>query len=214
MLTQTLNIFAEPTNVDPDTLNNLGPLRPLAGVWRGAESGDDVNPKPEGPRSEAFEERIELQPIDPQTNGPQLFYGLRYHQHIVRTGEVETFHDQVGYWLWEPATGTILQTLSIPRGQTAMAAGVARPEATEFELAAKRGSTVAGICSNPFLEDAFQTTEFHIKITTHDDGSWSYEQCTTLVIRGQSEPFRHTDKNRLVKLAEPTPNPLMSRPKT
>ena len=46
--------------------------------------------------------------IDPQTNGPQLFYGLRYHQHIVKPGEVETYHDQVGYCLWEPAAGTII----------------------------------------------------------------------------------------------------------
>ena len=33
-------------------------------------------------------ERVELQPIDPQLNGPQLFYGLRYHIHIVKPGEV------------------------------------------------------------------------------------------------------------------------------
>ena len=25
----------------------------------------------------------------------------------VKPGEVETFHDQIGYWLWEPATGVI-----------------------------------------------------------------------------------------------------------
>jgi hypothetical protein len=211
MSANVVDIYAEPQNVDPDTLNNLGPLRALAGIWRG--KGDDVNPKPDGPLKEAFVERIELQPIDPQTNGPQLFYGLRYHQHVVRRGEVETFHDQVGYWLWEPATGTIIQTLSIPRGQTAMAGGVAAPDADEFELVAKRGSTVYGICSNPFLEDAFQTDEYRIKITIHDDGAWSYEQCTMLSIRGRSEPFLHTDRDRLVKVGEPTPNPLMIQAK-
>jgi len=30
-----------------------------------------------------------------------------------------------------------------------------------------------------------------------------------LKIRGQAEPFLHTDRNILTKLAEPTPNPLM-----
>jgi len=49
----------------------------------------------------------------PQTNGPQLFYGLRYDMRIVKPGEVETGHDQVGYWLWEPATGALVQTLAI-----------------------------------------------------------------------------------------------------
>ena len=56
---------------------------------------------------EAYVETFDLQPIDRQTNGPQLLYGLRYHQHIVKPGEVETFHDQVGYLLWEPATGAV-----------------------------------------------------------------------------------------------------------
>ncbi len=56
---------------------------------------------------------MELQPIDAQTSGPQLFYGLRYHTRIVKPDVVETFHDQVGYWLWEPATGIVLQTLAI-----------------------------------------------------------------------------------------------------
>jgi len=70
------DIYTEPSDVDPDTLKNLGPLRPLAGIWRGTR-GVDVNPKEDGPETQAFIDSIELQPIDPQTNGPQLFYGLR-----------------------------------------------------------------------------------------------------------------------------------------
>jgi hypothetical protein len=30
-----------------------------------------------------------------------------------------------------------------------------------------------------------------------------------LTVRGQSEPFRHRDRNTLVKVADPAPNPLM-----
>src|SRR5206468_4163170 len=82
---------------------------------------------------DAYLERVELQPIDPQMNGPQLFYGLRYHVHVVKPGEVETFHDQVGYWLWEPATKTVIHTLAIPRAQVALAIGFAEPDAREFE---------------------------------------------------------------------------------
>ena len=108
------------------------------------------------PAGSSVIETIDLQPIDPQANGPQLYYGLRYHAHIVKPGEVETYHDQVGYWLWEPATGTVIQTLTIPRGQTALAIGSARADSTSFELVARRGETSNGICSNPFLEDSFQ----------------------------------------------------------
>ena len=68
-------------------------------------AGVDLHPVAEGTERDVFLEHYELQPIDRQTNGPQIFYGLRYHTHIVKPGETETFHDQVGYWLWEPATG-------------------------------------------------------------------------------------------------------------
>jgi hypothetical protein len=99
------DIHTEP-NADPDTLANLGPLRAMAGVWV-TDGGSDEHPVVEGTETSQYVERNEIQPIDPQTNGPQLFYGLRYHTHIVKRGEVETFHDQVGYWLWEPATKTV-----------------------------------------------------------------------------------------------------------
>jgi hypothetical protein len=159
------DVFTEPSHVDVDTLRNLGPLSGIAGIWTGSRSLD-INPKAAGPERQVFVERSELQPIDPQTNGPQLLYGLRYHTRIVKPGEIETYHDQVGYWLWEPATGTLIQTLTIPRGQTALALGHAASDATGFELIATRGGTVNGICSSSFLEYAFKTVEYRITVTT------------------------------------------------
>ena len=92
----------------------------------------------EGTEQNEFVEHYELQPIDRQTNGPQLFYGLRYHTHITKPGDMETFHDQVGYWLYEPAAETVTFTLGIPRGQVLLAAGPAGPDTTDFELTAGR----------------------------------------------------------------------------
>jgi hypothetical protein len=199
------DIFTEP-EPDPHTLRNLGPLTPLAGIWE-SQRGLDVHPAAEGTEQNAYVERIELQPIDAQTNGPQMYYGLRYHTRIVKPNEVETFHDQVGHWLWEPATGTLLQTLAIPRGQIALAMGKASADAKSFELVAERGSVVNGICSNPFLEYAFRTLEYRIRVTINADGTWSYRQDTILLVRDRSEPFHHTDHNTLRKIGEPTPNP-------
>jgi hypothetical protein len=201
------DIYTEPKDVDVDTLKNLGPLSGMAGIWEGTK-GLDVKPKVEGPKKQVFVERIELQPIDPQTNGPQLFYGLRYHTHVVKPDQVKTYHDQVGYWLWEPATGTVIHTLTIPRAQIAMASGKASADAKSFELVATRGSETYGICSTLFLEYAFKTVEFRIKVTINPDGTWSYEEDTVLMIRSKTEPFHHTDRNTLTKIAEPTPNPL------
>jgi hypothetical protein len=199
------DIYTEPDG-DPDTLANLGPLTPMAGIWEG--DGIDEHPAAWGSERDAFSERYELQPIDRQTNGPQLLYGLRYHTHVVKRTEVETFHDQVGYWLWEPAAGTVTMTLGIPRGQVLLASGPAAPDATQFELRAEVGSDVYGILSNPFLNEKFRTLSYRISVTVNDDGTWSYEEEGVLQIPGRDEVFRHVDRNTLTRVAAPTPNPL------
>ena len=210
------DIYTEAEGSD-DTLANLGPLRRLAGIWTSAEgadvhpvgAGSDVTgPVVDSDEHNVFVERYELQPIDPQTNGPQLFYGLRYHTHIVKPGEVETFHDQVGYWLWEPAARTVVHSLAIPRGQVVLAAGPAEPDASEFEVSAERGTEVYGILSNPFLERAFQTVSFRIRVTVNDDGTWSYEEHTEMRVPDREGLVDHVDRNTLRRMGEPTPNPL------
>lgn len=205
------DIFTEPEAVDVDTLRNLGPLAPLAGSWEG-DKGVDVHLTGDGAKEEKFVERYKLQPIDPQLNGPQLLYGLRYWTFVLRPHRPSTFHDQVGYWLWEPATGTIMLTLTIPRGQTAIAIGKAARDSRSFELECRFGSPTNGTCSNPFLDHAKRTLGYTIKVDIHDDGSWSYEQVTLLQILGRDELFRHTDRNRLHKIAEPMPNWLLRTP--
>ena len=47
------DVFTKPSDVDPDTLANLGPPRPLAGRWR-ARKGVDLNPKADGPERRVF----------------------------------------------------------------------------------------------------------------------------------------------------------------
>ena len=202
------DVFTEPAEVDPDTLANLGPIRRLAGVWEGRK-GVDLNPKAEGPERREFIERIAMQPIDPQANGPQMFYGLRYHVHIRATDEDTTFHDQVGYWLYEPATGLVMQTLAIPRGQVALAAGRASVDGQSITIRAERGSPGYGIASTDFLEWAFRTDSYELEVTFNPDGSWSYVSTTMLQVRGRSQPFEHIDRNTLAKVEEPQPNPLL-----
>ena len=204
------DIFAEASDIDPDTMKNLGPLAPLAGRWEG-KRGVDRHPESYGPLEEPFVEYYNLEPIDPQTNGPQLFYGLRYHTHITRPTEVKMFHDQVGYWLWEAATQTVILTLTIPRGQIAMAAGKVAPDATRFDLSSTFGAPSYGNLANPFLDYAYRTESFRMTVTIDPDGSWSYEQNTVLRIAGQAEPFQHTDRNLLIRTGPPVPNPLMRR---
>lgn len=205
MLPIPKDIFTEPTDVAPDALANLGPLRRLAGVWQ-ADKGVDINPKAAGPERRVFRERIRMDAIDPQANGPQLFYGLRYHIHINTPEEDTTFHDQVGYWQWEPATGLVLQSVTIPRGQVLLAAGHAKPDDRTFTVTAKRGDTRYGICSTEFLDEAFQTTNYRCTVTFHDDDSWTYDIHTELLVHGK--PFDHRDTNTLQRVEAATANPL------
>ena len=201
------DIYTE-SEASPDTLANLGPLRRLAGSWSGPK-GRDINPKADGPEQRDYLERIDFVPIDPQPNGPQLFYGLRYHVHVNTPEESITFHDQVGYWLWEPATGLVLQSLAIPRGQVALAKGNAAPGDDRIVVEAARGSTENGIASTAFLEHAFRTDHYRFEIEFHGDDAFTYVSDTTLIVRGRSEPFVHRDTNRLTRIAGPVPNPLM-----
>src|SRR6266404_3654663 len=189
MLPIPADIFTEPDNVSPDGLANLGPLRHLAGVWQ-ADKGVDVNPKAQGPERRIFREHIRMDPIDPQTNGPQVFYGLRYHIHINTPEEDITFHDQVGYWLWE------------------LASGLAKPDDRKISVTARRGDTRYGICSTEFLEEAFRTDNYRCDITFNDDGSWTYVIETELLVKGRDQPFNHHDTNTLQLVGAPTPNPL------
>jgi len=200
------DIYTEPAG-EADTLANLGPLRAMAGIFEGAK-GSDEHPVAEGAEHDVFTEHYELQPIDFQTNGPQLFYGLRYHTHIINPAEQPTFHDQVGYWLWEPAAKSVTLTLGIPRGQVLLAAGPAEEDATEFEVAAAVGTEIHGILSNPFLDRAFRTLSYRMHVVINGEGTWSYEEEGVLAILGVDQPFSHIDRNTLRRVGAAIPNPL------
>jgi hypothetical protein len=202
------DVFTEP-DADPDTLKCLGPLRALAGVWEG-KKGHDEHLVAAGSEEAEFHETIELQPIDPQTNGPQLLYGLRYHQHVVKTGAVETFHDQVGYLLWEPERERVVMTLAIPRAQVAMATGPATADATTFTLRADEADRHSGISSNDFLDHAFRTPTWTITFRIRPGDTWAYSQTTILDVRGRG-PFEHTDAGLLARTGPPVPNPLAAQ---
>jgi hypothetical protein len=47
-------------------------------------------------------------------------------------------------------------------------------------------------------------------VTINDDGTWSYNQTTTLFVSGQDKAFLHTDRNTLTQVGKPLPNPLVA----
>ena len=181
-----------------ELIANLGPLAPLAGIWEG-NKGDDIAPNvnPTEIENNKYRERLVLEPFGPVNNHAQTLYGLRYSTTAWRLEEEGPFHEELGYWLWDPAEKQVMRCFIVPRGVTVIAGGTVEPDAQEFRLAADAGSETYGICSNQFLDREFKTIRYDLKITVHGANSFSYEEDTQLQIKGQSEPFHHTDKNTL-----------------
>jgi hypothetical protein len=128
-------------------------------------------------------------------------YGLRYSTTAWRIGESTAFHEELGYWLWDPAAQQVLRCFVIPRGVTVIAGGNATADARTFSLAAQLGSPTYGICSNQFLDRNFRTVRYELTVTIHDENSFSYEEDSVLEIPGQAQPFHHRDRNTLKRAA-------------
>ena len=184
----------------PEMLAHLGPLAALVGIWEGAE-GVDISPAKDGSKETHFRERMTFEPIGEVNNHEQSLYGLRYATQVWRIGADSTFHEEVGYWLWDAADKQVIRCFIVPRGNTVMAGGTVEADARSFEMIAEVGSETYGICSNKFLAEEFRTVRFEVNITIHDKDSFSYDEDTVLQIKGQDELFHHRDSNTLQRVS-------------
>ena len=185
---------------NPD-IEGLGPLAPLAGTWEGAK-GEDIAPSDDrGVATSPFRERMVFTPIGRVDNHEQTLYGLRYATTAWRAGAEEPFHEEVGYWLWDAERKQVMRCFIVPRGVTVIAGATVEPDATSFTLQATAGAADYGICSNPFLLEQFRTERYELTVELLADGRLSYEEDTVMAMKGRDEPFHHTDKNVLTKVA-------------
>jgi hypothetical protein len=139
-----------------------------------------------------------MKPFGPVDNGRQSLYGLDYKSAMWRGDEENPFHTEVGYWLWDGATGEVLRGFVVPRGITVLAGAIGvAPDATSFTLRAKLGDPRYGICENDYLAQQASSTDYEATITANEDGTWSYAELTTLRMTQFPEPFGHSDANTL-----------------
>lgn len=185
--------------MDDAQIAQLGPLGPLAGTWEG-EKGDDLAPADDlGIENNKYRERIVFEPILPVQNHQQQLYGLRYHRTAWRLGAESPFHEDLGYWLWDPAAKQLMRCFIVPRGVALIAGGTAEPSAQTFMLIAELGSSTYGISSNQFLDINFKTLRFEMTVKV-DGNSYSYAEDTQMQIPGQNEIFHHRDSNTLTRV--------------
>ncbi|MDH3643586.1 MAG: heme-binding beta-barrel domain-containing protein [Gammaproteobacteria bacterium] len=184
-----------------EELEQLGPLAALAGVWEGDKGNDRAPAADRGLEVNDFRERMSFEPIGLVDNHEQLMYGLRYATMAWEIGDEDPFHEEVGYWLWEPAEQQVLRCFIVPRGISVIAGGTVAGDASSFELVAEVGSDTYGICSNRFLDREFRTLRFEYRIDVHDNDSFSYDQDTQIEIKGKDELFHHRDANTLRRVS-------------
>jgi hypothetical protein len=131
-------------------------------------------------------------------NGSQSLYGLDYKSAMWRDSEDNPFHTEVGYWLWDAATGEVLRGFVVPRGITVLAGAIGvAADAKSFTLTAKLGAPGYGISENAYLGQKASSTAYTVLITLNDDDTWSYAEETTLAMAEFPDPFPHTDANTL-----------------
>ncbi len=188
-------------------LVGLGPLAGLLGVWEGSR-GTDISPgKPDRMMTDtetSYRERWSFELISPAVeNHDQKLRQLVCDTNAWRgtsstAGKQagEAFHAQRGYWVWDAATGMVLNSFAVPRGIVINAGGIAEPNAASFELVAEAGSETYGICQNPYLLHHFKVVRYILTLKLNGDGSFDYTQDTQLEIKGRGL-LHHTDANHL-----------------
>ena len=180
---------------------NYGPLAGLIGTWKG-DHGMDISPEPDGTEENPYYETIDFEAAgDVENAETQKLVIVRYHQVVRRKSNDEVFHDQIGYWLWDATSGTVIQTVTIPRAVSVISGGSFAGDGKGsapivLEVAAKLGDPDWGIVQSPFMRDNASTVAFRHKITLAGD-RLSYAETTSLEIYGRS--FEHTDENELAR---------------
>jgi hypothetical protein len=177
--------------------NEWGPLEGMAGEWEGEGGLDTAFSHAQGAViGTPYLERCTLKPFGPVDNGDQHLYGLDYRSAMWRGSEENPFHTEVGYWLWDAATGEVMRGFVVPRGITVLAGGTAAADATTFTMNAAQGEPQYTIGENLYLAKNASTLSYAVTITVDGD-TWSYDETTMLRMNEFTEPFAHTDHNTL-----------------
>ena len=183
------------------TDTHFGPLAALAGEWQGTGGVDFSFHHADGATGDtSYRETITFLPFGPVINGDQALYGLDYKMAAWRHGEEDPFHTEVGYWLWCNVSEHVMRGFVIPRGSAVLAGGRVDPDATTFTLRATADSDEYGITQNPHLFNRARCLAYEINLTVDGD-TLTYDQTSTLAMAEFDEPFPHTDRNTLTRVA-------------
>ncbi len=177
--------------------NEWGPLWALVGEWDG-EGGLDTSYSHALGKvvGTPYLEKVTFKPFGPVDNGNQHLYGLDYKSAMWRNDEENPFHTEVGYWLWDGATGEVLRGFVVPRGITVLAGGVAEAGTGSFTVRAAVGDPQYPIGEGRYLTVNASSISYEATITLGVD-TWSYDETTMLRMSGMEDLLAHSDHNTL-----------------
>ncbi|BDD02246.1 FABP family protein (plasmid) [Persicobacter psychrovividus] len=184
-----------------NTAIKINPLLGLIGTWQG-DKGLDLAPKPVEDERNPYYETLIIEPVDIAIENAetQELTAVKYFQVVREKSNDKVSHNEVGYWIWDNNTDTIMCSLSIPRGLSLVAGGeFTANEAGDvsIEVNAKDGDAEWGIVQSPFLKEKARTLSF--KRTFKVEGNkLTYKQEMELAIYNKS--FNHVDSNVLTKV--------------
>lgn len=179
---------------------DYGPLAQLVGKWSGNKGRDLAPDEQIGADETAFSDELTFIPCGAARNAEeQTLVALRYHHLVRRSGNGRVFHDQIGHWLYEPSTGKVMHSLSIPRGVCLLAGGGYQDVngETVFQVSARAGDETFGIVQSPFMLEKAKTMAFEMTMKVKGD-ELSYREMTSLHIYGKD--FDHLDQSVLSRI--------------
>lgn len=178
---------------------DYGPLAQLIGNWIG-NRGLDKAPEPDGEEVSAYTDELTFTAAGNADNADeQDLVALRYHHLVRKNDNGLIFHDQIGHWLFEPATGLVMHSLTIPRGVVVLAGGTLSRDGDSctFDVKAEAGSDSFGIVQSPFMLEKAKTKAFQMTLTVNGD-DLSYKETTFLHIYGKD--FDHVDYSQMKRV--------------
>ena len=130
----------------------------------------------------------------------QVLSAVRYLQIVQRKSDNEIFHDETGYWMWDPKNQIVMHSLAIPRAVCVLAGGKyagAKDKTGNviIEVTANINDKNWNIIQSPFMQENARTIEFRQKISVGNE-KLSYTESMMVEIYG--DVFEHTDQNDLI----------------
>lgn len=179
---------------------DYGPLAQLLGKWVGTR-GLDIAPDADAePDKTAYSDEMVFSLSGPAENAEeQNLVSVKYDHVVRKLDNGRIFHDQIGHWIYEMSTNTVMHSLTIPRGICLLAGGEYRESKGEsqFNVEASADSRTYGIVQSPFMQEKARTEAFTMNMSVREN-ELDYREVTSLHIYGKD--FEHVDQSTLFRV--------------